>query len=223
MADGWRPIRQIAEDPGTDGLEHVVGSLSEVISQARSIVIQSDDAQGAFAVPPTSNGGLRIHADKQLEISASQASERKEKLLDFQINGLEDRKSALQEQADDHKESFSSLIKELEELMEKKEKLVNAEVETVTEALVEETRGYSEVLAMLSETNRLLKCLKDVKSKIKKGDEFLKQPTGSNVSIMGERISMASVDGDGNLRDNDGSGISVKANKVGIAALEAVR
>ena len=103
-------IRQIAEDPGTDGLEHVVGSLSEVISQARSIVIQSDDAQGAFAVPPTSNGGLRIHADKQLEISASQASERKEKLLDFQINGLEDRKSALQEQADDHKESFSSLI-----------------------------------------------------------------------------------------------------------------
>lgn len=39
-------IRQIAEDPGTDGLEHVVGSLSEVISQARSIVIQSDDAQG---------------------------------------------------------------------------------------------------------------------------------------------------------------------------------
>ena len=220
-------IRQIAEDPGTDGLEHVVGSLSEVISQARSIVIQSDDAQGAFAVPPTSNGGLRIHADKQLEISASQASERKEKLLDFQINGLEDRKSALQEQADDHKESFSSLIKELEELMEKKEKLVknehdirakydevgtvNAEVETVTEALVEETRGYSEVLAMLSETNRLLKCLKDVKSKIKKGDEFLKQPTGSNVSIMGERISMASVDGDGNLRDNDGSGISIDA------------
>ena len=60
-----------------------------------------------------------------------------------------------------------------------------------------------------------------MKSKIKKGDEFLKQPTGSNVSIMGERISMASVDGDGNLRDNDGSGISIKANKVGIAALEA--
>ena len=97
---------------------------------------------------------------------------------------------------------------------------LNAEVEAATEALVEETRGYSEVLAMLSETNRLLKCLKDVKSKIKKGDDFLKQTTGSNVSIMGERINMASVDGDGNLRDNDGSGISIKANKVGIAALE---
>ena len=230
-------IRQIAEDPGTDGLEHVVGSLSEVVSQARSIVIQSDDAQGAFAAPPTSNGGLRIHADKQLEISATQASERKEKQLDFQMKGLEERKKALQEQASDHKESFASLIKELEELMEQKEKLVknehdiranyeevaktNAEVETVTEALVEETRGYSEVLAMLSETNRLLKCLKDVKSKIKKGDEFLQQPTGSSVSILGEHISLASVDGDGNLRDNEGSGIAIKANKVGIAAVEA--
>jgi len=230
-------IRQIAEDPGADGLEHVVGSMSEVVSQARSIVIQSDDAQGAFAVPPTSNGGLRIHADKHLEISATQSAERKEKQLDLQIKGLEDSKTRLKERASDHKESFSSLIKELEELMEKKEKLVksehairsnyedvelaNAEVEAATEALVEETRGYSEVLAALSETNRLLKCLKDMKSKIKKGDEFLKQPTGSSVNITGERISLASVDGDGNLRDNEGSGISIKANKVGIAAVES--
>ena len=230
-------IRQIAEDPGADGLEHVVGSMSEVVSQARSIVIQSDDAQGAFAVPPTSNGGLRIHADKHLEISATQSAERKEKQLDLQIKGLEDSKTRLKERASDHKESCSSLIKELEELMEKKEKLVksehairsnyedvelaNAEVEAATEALVEETRGYSEVLAALSETNRLLKCLKDMKSKIKKGEEFLKQPTGSSVNITGERISLASVDGDGNLRDNEGSGISIKANKVGIAAVES--
>ena len=230
-------IRQIAEDPGADGLEHVVGSMSEVVSQARSIVIQSDDAQGAFAVPPTSNGGLRIHADKHLEISATQSAERKEKQLDLQIKGLEDSKTRLKERASDHKESFSSLIKELEELMEKKEKLVksehairsnyedvelaNAEVEAATEALVEETRGYSDVLAALSETNRLLKCLKDMKSKIKKGEEFLKQPTGSSVNITGERISLASVDGDGNLRDNEGSGISIKANKVGIAAVES--
>ncbi len=230
-------IRQIAEDPGADGLEHVVGSMSEVVSQARSIVIQSDDAQGAFAAPPTSNGGLRIHADKHLEISASQSAERKEKQLDLQIRGLEERKAVFQQQASDHKESFASIIKELEELMEKKEKLVknehairanyedvelaNAEVETATEALVEETRGYSEVLAALAETNRLLKCLKEMKSKIKKGDEFLKQSTGSSVSIMGELVSLASVDGDGNLRDNEGSGISIKANKVGIAAVES--
>ena len=41
-------IRQIAEDPGVDGHEHVVGSLSEVVSQARTIVIQSNQCEGTF-------------------------------------------------------------------------------------------------------------------------------------------------------------------------------
>ena len=49
-------IRQIAEDPGSDGHEHVVGVLSEVVSQARQIVIQSDDATGAFSALPSSGG-----------------------------------------------------------------------------------------------------------------------------------------------------------------------
>ena len=231
-------IRQIAENPGTDGHEHVVGAVSEVISQARSIVIQSDDADGAFPVPATPIGcGVRIHADNQLEISASLAAESKEKQLDNRIKSLESRKSQLKDQASVCKDSFKSLVKELEELMEEKEKLVkddhairgkyndvemiNLRVEDASEALAEETRSYSAVLAMLSETNRLLKCLKDMKSKIKKGDDYLQKSTGSSVAILGERIGIASVDGDGNLRDNPGSGISIKANEVSIASVEA--
>ena len=231
-------IRQIAENPGTDGHEHVVGAVSEVISQARSIVIQSDDADGAFPVPATPIGcGVRIHADNQLEISASLAAESKEKQLDNRIKSLESRKSQLKDQASVCKDSFKSLVKELEELMEEKEKLVkddhairgkyndvemiNLRVEDASEALAEETRSYSAVLAMLSETNRLLKCLKDMKSKIKKGDDYLQKSTGSSVAILGERIGIASVDGDGNLRDNPGSGISIKANDVSIASVEA--
>ena len=230
-------IRQIAEDPGTDGNEHVVGSLSEVVSQARTIVIQSDDADGAFSALPSSAGcGVRIHTDKQLEISATLASETKEKMLDNRIKGLESQKSLLKEQAADHKESFGELLKEIEELMQKREDLVkddnairskydemeatNAELELITESLAEETRSYSTILAMLSETNRLLKCLKDEKSKIKKGDDYKKKSTGCAVSIQGERISLASVDGDGNLRDTEGSGISLKANQVEVASIE---
>jgi len=231
-------IRQIAENPGTDGHEHVVGAVSEVISQARSIVIQSDDADGVFPVPAAPIGcGVRIHADNQLEISASLAAESKEKQLDNRIKSLESRKSQLKNQASVCKDSFKSLVKELEELMEEKEKLVkddhairgkyndvemiNLRVEDASEALAEETRSYSAVLAMLSETNRLLKCLKDMKSKIKKGDDYLQKSTGSSVAILGERIGIASVDGDGNLRDNPGSGISIKANDVSIASVEA--
>ena len=230
-------IRQIAEDPGTDGHEHVVGTLSEVVSQARQIVIQSDDATGAFSALPSSGGcGVRIHTDRRLEISATQTAESREKQLEDRIKDLESRKSQLKEQAADHKESFGNLIKEIEELMQKREELVkddnairakynkmeetNAELELVTESLGEEVRSYSSVLAMLSETNRLLKCFQDEKSKIKKGDDFKNNSTGCAVSILGERIGLASVDGEGNLRDTDGAGISMKANQVGIAAIE---
>ena len=231
-------IRQIAEDPGTDGHEHVVGTVSEVVSQARSIAIQSDDAKGAFPNPATTLGcGVRIHADVQLEIAATLAAESKEKQLENRIKSLENRKSQLKDQASVCKESFTSLIKELEEMMEEKEKLVkddkairgkyndvemlNLRVEDASEALAEETRTYSAVLAMLSETNRLLKCLKDAKSDIKKGNDYLKQSTGSSMTILGENIGIASVDGEGNLRDNPGSGISMKANQVSIASVEA--
>ena len=41
-------IRQIAEDPGVDGREHVVYNRSEVVNQARNIIIQSDDTTGVF-------------------------------------------------------------------------------------------------------------------------------------------------------------------------------
>ena len=46
-------IREIAEDPGTDGQEHVVGSLSEVVSQARNIIIQSDECASMPTRPST--------------------------------------------------------------------------------------------------------------------------------------------------------------------------
>ena len=231
-------IRQIAEDPGSDGHEHVVGVLSEVVSQARQIVIQSDDATGAFSALPSSGGsGVCIHTDSQIEISATQTAESREKQLENRIKELETRKSQLKEQAADHKESFGDLIKEIEELMQKREELVkddnairtkynemeeaNAELELATESLGEEARSYSAILAMLSETNRLLKCFKDEKSKIKKGDDFKKNATGCAVSILGERIGLASVDGEGNLRDTEGSGIAMTANRVSIAAIEA--
>lgn len=231
-------IRQIAEDPGSDGHEHVVGVLSEVVSQARQIVIQSDDATGAFSALPSSGGsGVCIHTDSQIEISATQTAESREKQLENRIKELETRKSQLKEQAADHKESFGDLIKEIEELMQKREELVkddnairtkynemeeaNAELELVTESLGEEARSYSAILAMLSETNRLLKSFKDEKSKIKKGDDFKKNATGCAVSILGERIGLASVDGEGNLRDTEGSGIAMTANRVSIAAIEA--
>ena len=232
-------IRQIAEDPGTDGREHVVGSVSEVVSQARNIIIQSNDAEGAFSAPttPTGGSGVRIHADKTLDVEAAMTAESREEQLTALISDVEKRKNYLKQQASAHKTSFKDLVKEMEELIERRDKLsgdytdvrtnyddigdVAKEIEATSMAITEETYAYGEILSLLAEANRQLKCFKDEKSKIKKGDAFKKNTTGASVTVTGESVHIVSADGEGNLRDNEGAGISVVANEVGIASVDA--
>ena len=231
-------IREIAEDPGTDGQEHVVGSLSEVVSQARNIIIQSDDAEGAFSAPtaPTGGSGVRIHADKTIDVHAAMTAESREERLTNLISETEKQKSYLKEQASAHKKSFTDLKKEMQELIEKRDMLakdydnvrtnyleikdVAEEIEVLSMSITEETYAYAEILSLLAETSRRLKCFKDEKSKIKKGDDFKKKPTGASVNITGEKVSLTSADGENNLRDNEESGITLAANKVSIASLD---
>ena len=231
-------IREIAEDPGTDGREHVVGSLSEVVSQARNIIIQSDDASGAFSAPtvPTGGSGVRIHADKTIDVHAAMTAESREERLSGLISETEKQKNFLKEQASAHKKSFTDLKKELQDLIEKRDKLakdydnvrtnyreikgVSEEIEALSMSITEETYAYAEILSLLAETSRRLKCFKDEKSKIKKGDDFKKKPTGAAVNISGENINLLSVDGENNLRDNEDAGVLIDANRVGICSID---
>ena len=231
-------IRQTAEDPGVDGLEHVVGTLSEVISQARHVAIHSHDAVGAFSSPPSTEGtsGVLIHSDQVIKVDAAVSSENRGKELENLIKSLEAQKDALKKVTDSCKESFSKLSDDLKKLIEKREKLtadedgiradyveiheVARELEITSTALTSQTYAYINALAELAEINRQLKCFKDQKDKIKKGDEFKKACTGASVEIVGENISLASMDGDGNLRDNKASGISLMANEVDLVSIE---
>ena len=112
-------IRHIAVDPGMDGQEAVVGSLSEVVSQARSITLQSNNAEEMFTEPPVSTGcsGVRIHADERLDIEASVSSENKEKRLKALLSELKDRNTDLEKQMMKHKLSFSQMVASMEKLL----------------------------------------------------------------------------------------------------------
>ncbi len=231
-------IREIAEDPGIDGLEHVVSGVSEVVSQARNIIIQSDDAQGAFSAPtiPASGCGVRIHADNSIEIGAIATAESREKRLDNIIKDYEKQKGNLKELASHQKEAFTKLSKEIGELLEKKEKItkddeevrsgyqdlfeIDDQIESMSMSISEVVASYTQSLSLLAEVNRQLKCFKDEKGRIKKGDDFKKNSTGTSVSIVSERISFASLDGEGNLRDNDGAGIGILANDITLRSVE---
>ena len=238
-------IRHIAEDPGVDGLEHVVGTLSEIISQARNTIIQSNevsndkDSQGAFSATtvPTGSSGVRIHADKEIDIHAAMTAETRQKNLESLISGLEGLQSDLKDQADECKESFDELAGELKDLLAEREDLMednngvrtnyldisdkSEEIEDTAQLLTKQSYHYIEVLSKLAETNRRLKCFKNEKDSITTGDDFKGNRTGAKVRVLGEAINLVSADGEGNLRDNEGAGINMVANDVSIAAIES--
>ena len=232
-------IRQVAEDPGDDGREHVVGPVSEVVSHARQIIVQSEAADGTFALPdvPGGGSGVFIHADEQVDISATATAESREERIQMLIESLESQKEVLMEELDSQKESFKETSKEIDELMDDREKLLkdeeevtttyediewlNTQIDEASTSLAQTTAHYAEVLSLLGEVHRQIKSLKDQKAAIIKGDDFKQQSTGASVTITGESISLISADGEGNLRDNPESGITMKANKVSVASVES--
>jgi len=232
-------IRQIAVDPGIDGQEAVVGPVSEVVSQGRSVVIEGNKSAGTFSQTPhtAGEGSVRIHADGGLMLEASLSAEKRKKNVEAAISDLEEQKGEQTTEATNAKKAFDDVVKKLQGLMDKCEKLmsgdedirtniydidaVDDEFQSLAPALCETFENCSYALSRLAETNRQLTSLKKEKSAIKTGDDYKKKSTGAFVELKGERVNITSADGDGNLRDNDGSGVNIVANTVNVEAREA--
>ncbi len=232
-------IRQVAEDPGDDGLEHVVGPVSEVVSQARQIIVQSEDAHDTFVMPAVASAGsgVFIHADKKVDVAATATAESREEHIDALIESLEMQKEQLKAELELQKNSYKEMSKEIADLMDERAKLMtddegivstyediydyNNKIDMASSALVGTTEHYVEILSLYGEVNRQLKSLKDEKATIVKGDAFKQQTTGAAVNITGEAISLISADGEGNLRDNPESGIRINTNTLSVASVES--
>ena len=231
-------ISQIAADPGIDGNEAVVGPVSDIVSQARHITIQSNDADDVFSMAPvgTGPGGVCIHADGQLNIEASQSSEWKKTLLQQRIDSLEKEKDVYKSEAEKQKTAVDTIFKDMEKLMSTAESLretdedvrsnmaelqhITNEIQALSPILYNAVDAYIQDLSVLAEANRQLTSLKEEKEKIPSADDFKSNTTNAGINLRGEHIGITSVDGDGNLRDNDEAGIDILANKVNIAAHE---
>ena len=231
-------IRQIAADPGMDGNEAVVGTVSEVVSQARNITIQSNDSEDVFSMPivAAGPGGVRIHADGLLELEAAQSSDWKKQLIQNQIDVLEKNKSAVKSDVNNQKKAVEDVFKDMEKLYSDVEELrgsdddvrtnvldirdLNDQIRNLSPVLYNAVDAYINGISVLAETTRQLTALKDIKGKIPASGDFKKKTTNAGVSIKGEYIGIMSMDDDHNLRDNDESGVNIVANKVKIEARE---
>ena len=232
-------IRQTAVDTGIDGQEAVVGPVSEVVSQAANIVIESNDAYEVFSKNPVSagRGGISIHADSSLMLEASVTAEQHKATVEARTKELEQAKKSLEKTASAQKKNFDNLAKQVEKIMADQEKITGDENEirasfrdldemqdqfdVCSKALAKVTDGWIRTVSSLAEVSRQITALKSVKDEIVTGDSYKKESTGACVSIVGERIDLISADGEGNLRDNEGAGIGIVGNEVNIASREA--
>ena len=185
-------IQQTAVDPGIDGQEAVVYPHSAVLTQARSVVLQSNDATDAFsqsiAVPGGS--GISIHADQVLDIDASVSSELRKAAIEANVAVLKQKKSDLKSVTDQQKSDIEQFFKDLKDLMDDEEEKNDGFMNTRVN-LVDIERNRASVENIIPALYRLT-------------INFIAQ-----LSLNAESINLTTVDGDGNLRKNDGAGINV--------------
>ena len=229
-------IRQIAVDPGSDGLENVVQETSEIVNHACNISIESSDATDAFSMGPVSagKGGIRIHADNSLQLEASVSNEKRKEQIEGTVDALTSQISDLEELMDTQKENVDNMFARIEYLYEKNDELndgnsltkstntielseVYDEMEDALPLLFQATMDYIKTISQLAEANRRKTALETEKDEITEGDDFKDNTTGASLQIKAETISMATTDGDGNLHTNDEAGIFIRTPRMAVS------
>ena len=230
-------IEQIAENPGIDGNEHIIGDVSNITSQAANITLQSDRVHKDEAFPTVNSiteGGIRINSDSLVDIKATKSLNRLKARIEEQIQTLKGSKQQIDEKVKHAQEEFKTQRKEIDELLERKSKFgrgdddirtdyldmdsLNDEIEDLSQALSESIYKYSNLLSMQGETQRLLKYFQAKKEEIAKtsSDQFKNNPTFSSVNIVSETVNMSALDGDGNIRTNPEAGINLLTNTMNV-------
>ena len=232
-------IRQSAVDPGVDGVENVVCSTSEIVSQAGSIVLHSSDAKDTFSQSPLplGNGGIRIHADQRLSLEAAVSAEGRKEQIEATISSLSDEADKLKEQIEGQKKNVEDCFKKMSDLLDKEDKLngeesflnrvnltdineLHEDMDGLTPVLYQATLQFIHLVSRLSEVKRQKKALEAEKGDIKTGDDFKEKTTGASMTLMAENIEMATADGDGNLHTHPGAGINVRTPNVNISMMD---
>ena len=229
-------IKQIAIDPGSDGMESVVQSTSEIVNHACNISIESSDATDAFSMSPGSagKGGIRIHADKTLQLEASVSSENRKERIESTVEDLTSQISLLEELVETQKENVNNLFARMEYLYDKNDELneedrfsksgntialseVFDQVESSLPFFFQATMDYIKTISQLAEANRQKTALETEKDEITEGDDFKDSTTEASLEIKAESINVATTDGDGNLHTNDEAGISIRTPRMSVA------
>lgn len=230
-------IRQIAVDPGIDGQENVAKDISEIVSQARNITIRSEkqanDVFTSYGLAGN-DGGITLSSDGQISLNATLPCDTLKEKLEQEETALTEQTNNLKTEVVQAKSEVSTLIKKIDKLFDQDimnldETLtrtnfmdieeLHKEIRNISSAIYSAMTGYFNTLSRLAETNRQLNSVKEQKEatgKIK--SSFAENTTGTVISLQSENISITSIDGDGNLRTNQGAGIALGGKEISITS-----
>ncbi len=220
-------IRQLAVDPGPDGLDAVVHPSSSVSTKARNIALGSENAADAFIEGfPGGFSGIHLISDSDVDIQANKGSETLAKKIDSGSKALKQKQGDLKKAVSDRKKVMDDLFKQMEDTMKKSEKLnknivdtrsnvldlldVGREIDVLSPAFYQAVKDYTRCVAELAEVNRRIKAMDESKKAVDNAkNDYKKESTGVGLNLLSENINLSVVDGDGNIRDNETAGIDI--------------
>ena len=234
-------IRQTAVNPGIDGQENVVCSTSEVVTQACGIVIQSNNATDTFSQGPAmidGRGGIRIHADQSLQLSASTSCEGRKEMIENRVNTLSNQIEALGKDADNRMDSVEKCLNAMKGLLDQEDKLnqdenfsvrqntkgiefVHDAIDKLLPTLYQETLGFIRTVSALAEANRTKTALEAEKNNMPQEETFRKGATNVQMNIVAEQINMATLDGDDYLHTNVEAGVNIRTAQMDVNMTDA--
>lgn len=231
-------IHFVAEDPGRDGTERVVMPISEIVSHAKSIALQTEDVEGVFTTPACAMmQGIELDSETAIALNATASNERKKNRLKTAGKNLKETVKTLEKQAEECRKQADSYMKELGKLMDFED--LTADVMTtrtsyqdidelydsfnsLSGSLFSAMSGYFRALSRLAEANRRSTCVEEMEKAVdKRKSTFKDKTTGTNISMRSERVNLLSIDGDGNYRENPEAGVNITAKHVDIGTFKA--
>ena len=232
-------ISQTAVDPGPDGIEEVVRPQSAVITQAKHITLQSNTAEddGYFSCSATTTGatGVRIHADEEVEIDASQSVELRKEAIENRLNELKQQAFDLSSAGLTTMAKITGTVAAMEVMLQGQD-LINFDeyLLRVTVTILDDLsqvfnsqmpmaydtlENAISLMSRIAEINRRQKALEAEKKLVEDATEhFQEMETGAHLTVTAEQMSIASKDGDNNIRENPAASISVQTGRLNITS-----
>ena len=231
-------IHSIAEDPGKDGSQKKVLPVSEIVSQAKSVSLNSEDVEEVFASTASAGiNGIELNSETGIALHATVSNKGKKDRLKSKGNQLKNEIKELESYSKVLKKNVDGYLKDLKKLVDFED--LTADImairtsyldidelydsfNTCSTSLYSSMAEYFQTLSKLAEANRQKKAIEDMEKEVdKKKAAFKEKTTGTYISMRSENIIAHSVDGDGNYRENPEAGVMINAKHVNIGTFKA--